>query len=156
MGLVRQIKKQKWPSGLRRQIQALFRKGVGSNPTFCIFYSYPSSIIPHISDLSFLNQSTSQHKSCISAFLVEVSSVLVAESMVGFLVDSQYQTLYLTSIGYPPFSQSFFNFRADSLSENPLRGSRAPKWAIVLALILSSLKMLRSGMPQKIPPAFHP
>ena len=24
----------KWPSGLRRQIKALVRKGVGSNPTF--------------------------------------------------------------------------------------------------------------------------
>ena len=31
--------KVKWPSGLRRQLKALVRKGVGSNPTFIIIFS---------------------------------------------------------------------------------------------------------------------
>ena len=29
-----------WPSGLRRQLKALVRKGVGSNPTSIIFYFF--------------------------------------------------------------------------------------------------------------------
>ena len=31
--------KVRWPSGLRRQLKALVRKGVGSNPTLIILFS---------------------------------------------------------------------------------------------------------------------
>ena len=37
MPLVQNTRTAAWPSGLRRQLQALVRKGVGSNPTAVIY-----------------------------------------------------------------------------------------------------------------------
>ena len=34
------VVKAAWPSGLRRQLQALVRKGVGSNPTAVIYFCH--------------------------------------------------------------------------------------------------------------------
>ena len=34
----RTVTKVRWPSGLRRQLKALVRKGVGSNPTLIILF----------------------------------------------------------------------------------------------------------------------
>ena len=36
----RTVTKVRWPSGLRRQLKALVRKGVGSNPTLIIFLAH--------------------------------------------------------------------------------------------------------------------
>ena len=37
-GRPRTLTKVRWPSGLRRQLKALVRKGVGSNPTLIILF----------------------------------------------------------------------------------------------------------------------
>ena len=67
--------------------------------------------------------------------------------MTWILINSIYYDNYLTSIGYLFLWQSAFNFCADFISENPYKGSRDPKWAITLAVILSSLNILKSGIP---------
>ncbi len=54
---------------------------------------------------------------------------------------------YLTFIGYLFIYESLANFYADSASEKPFKGSSLPKWAITLAVILSSLKIFKSGIP---------
>ena len=52
-------RKTMWPSGLRRQLQALVRKGVGSNPTvvitFCKLFLFTSPQITRIIQIQFLS-----------------------------------------------------------------------------------------------------
>ena len=58
-----------------------------------------------------------------------------------------YINIYLTLIGYLWIYESLANFKADLTSENPFNGSSLPKWAITLAVILSSLYIFKSGIP---------
>ena len=48
------VKLTAWPSGLRRQLKALVRKGVGSNPTAVTRFFHTSALIQKLGDF-FIN-----------------------------------------------------------------------------------------------------